>query len=399
MMASIAESVPDEKLDIAGAASIFFVMATGFLLPISTAGVNIVLPLAVIASVFAGDFKRHRNLVINNPIVWALLGFLATYLIGASYTIAPLDDVLVSLRKVGKLLYLPLLLPMFSCPRKRKTFFYAFIIAVFITGILGAAKFFFNLDIGSQFTSAAVFKSHIQTNFLMASTVYLLMVESETYTQRMRILVWVVVAIMTYYIWFLSPGRSGYIIYIVLMLFYSLQRYGFRSLFITFLLSIMLFYIAYGRMHEAQQDYEHYLIGNANSSVGQRIGFFSNTKNLIFEKPFLGWGTGSFKQVYAQKYGTSGPLATRNPHNEYAMIASQLGLMGIIALFTFFSVAWYKSCELPDKSCRIARAVILAISIGSLANSWLSDVTEGLFFAVFLAFCFAAATRSFEVKE
>ena len=63
--------------------------------------------------------------------------------------------------------------------------------------------------------------------------------------------------------------------------------------------------------------------------VGERLEFYRNTLAIIRDHPLLGVGTGGFAPAYAQSVQGTAMLPTRNPHNQYLLTASQLGLVGL----------------------------------------------------------------------
>jgi O-antigen ligase len=71
-----------------------------------------------------------------------------------------------------------------------------------------------------------------------------------------------------------------------------------------------------------------------------------------------------------------------HPHNEYLLMAAQLGIPGLVALLALFWVPWRLAPRLPLPHERmLARGIVLTIAVGSVFNCLLLDHTEGLFFA------------------
>ena len=87
-------------------------------------------------------------------------------------------------------------------------------------------------------------------------------------------------------------------------------------------------------------------------------------------------------------------LPTRNPHNQYLLTASQVGLVGLalLLLLVLTAVALRESAAGrtgPD----LARGLVLTIVVGSLFNSLLIDHTESMFFAWMSGLLYAGYAR------
>ncbi|OQA31077.1 MAG: O-Antigen ligase [Betaproteobacteria bacterium ADurb.Bin341] len=112
-----------------------------------------------------------------------------------------------------------------------------------------------------------------------------------------------------------------------------------------------------------------------------RLDFYGNSLGIIIENPVYGVGTGGFAKAYVAKAGPAAFVYTDNPHNEYLLLAVQLGLMGPLLLGALFVVAWKAAARLSPRDQHLLRALVVAMAGGCLFNSFLYDFTEGLFFA------------------
>ena len=121
---------------------------------------------------------------------------------------------------------------------------------------------------------------------------------------------------------------------------------------------------------------------SAYSSVGLRLEFYRNSLQIIRDHPLTGVGTGGFRQAYADQVRGTGRLAASNPHNEYLLIAVQVGVAGVLLLLYLFYVQWRDAPRLASPlETHLARGLVLAIAIGCMFNSFLLDHTEGLLYA------------------
>ena len=109
---------------------------------------------------------------------------------------------------------------------------------------------------------------------------------------------------------------------------------------------------------------------------------------MIAEKPLLGHGTGSFNAEYEHLLGVK-KFLVQNPHNEYLLIAVQLGLLGFVSYLGFLGSQYWVSRSLPRQEKWLAQGLLLTLMSTSLFNSPFLDHTEGHWFAVMIALCLA----------
>ena len=366
-----------------------------FILPISTTLTDVFLGLAVLCCLFAGDLGRKWQAVVQSRVGILFLIFFGLYIIGAIYSVGPWHDVSKSLLKDAKLLYGALLIPIFMDKKWRRYAVNALIVAMTITLALSYIKAFGIFDLGEKYSHAAVFKSHIQTNFLMAFFSYLLAIKIFD-DKRWRVLWAMLFVLAVYNAIFISLGRSGYFVFAALMGLLCWQRFSWKGVIIAIFALAALGFSAYnlsgGFKHRVDQivhNTQRYQQGHWDTSMGQRLSFYHNSVLLIKQHPVMGTGTGSFRSRYAN-IKPRPVMIIPNPHNEYLNVGVQLGAVGIAYLVFFFAMIWFASFSLPRKERHIAQATVMAIALGCLANSWLMDTTEGHFFAVFIALAFGA---------
>jgi O-antigen ligase len=111
------------------------------------------------------------------------------------------------------------------------------------------------------------------------------------------------------------------------------------------------------------------------------LEFYRNSLAIFRDHPIVGVGTGGFVKAYAEKVKDMGMMATTNPHDEYLMIATQLGAIGLTALLFMFYRQWRAAAKLNGYRRAMARGMLIAIAVGGLVSSTLMDHSEGLFYA------------------
>jgi O-antigen ligase len=139
------------------------------------------------------------------------------------------------------------------------------------------------------------------------------------------------------------------------------------------------------RLTLIQQEVQQWQVNEAakiDSSTGLRLEFYHNTMQIIAAHPLTGVGTGGFPRAYAKQVEGSGKIATRNPHNEFLLIAAQIGMLGLVVLLAMLWQQWRAAGKLDTPMEQaLARALVLTLATGCLVNSLLLDHTEGIFYA------------------
>ena len=369
-------------------------VATAFAIPLSTSLTGVLFVLTVGLFYLAGNWQDKIMFIFYNRIALYLLLFFSFFVVGMTYTTASLSDALAMLGKYDKLLFAVLLLPIFREERWRNYALNAFITAVGILLFFSYLKYFGVIKYGANYGPVEIFKGHIAFNFLMSFVAYLLLTKVAVARGWQRWALAGLLGLIVYNIFFMSIARSGYFVFIALVILFFFQRLRRREVFVALLGTAVLFTCVFifspvvkSRMADMISDIKEYNY-NKVTSVGLRMSFVKNSFHLIQEHPLFGTGTGSFKSEYA-KIQPSPIVKTHNPHNEYLHIGVQFGTVGIMLLLLNFIMQLRYSKYLPKPYRNIAQAVVLSIMIGSLANSWLLDTTQGHFYAFFIAVTFA----------
>jgi len=422
-------------------------------IPISTGITHLFLLSLIFFWFLEGDLKNKAFWVFKNPTTLLTLAFFMLFLIGSSYSKAPTDDIIELLDKMSKFLYIPFLLSLFVAKKLRRMATHAFIWTMVFVFCLVSVKYFgkISFPFGNKFTEACLFKNHIDTNLLMAYATFLIAhyaLQSRLF--GIRLLLYLLISVLTFYTWFMSDGRSGQVVFSVLSMLFFIQHFRWKGilwggLFVFLLITSSSFFSK--RFQERWKDnslqitrveivkpennlkaIEPVPIENiptvvesvkpANKlkrifpsfsdikllnkewrlelkndlSTKERLHFAKNTLKLIKQKPWIGYGTGSFKGIYKEQARENQWLTTSNPHNEYINVFFQLGILGLAAILFLFGKLFIMSFRLPILEQRFAQGILVAIGIGSLGNSWLMDFTPGYLFVLFVGICFAAYT-------
>ncbi len=378
-------------------------IALGASIPVSTALDGVLLVLILALWLLGADYREKFRLIRDNPVALAALWLLALVLAGTLYGHGPAREALNYAGKYADLLFIALLLPLFRDPERRRYGMIAFVAAMLVTlglsYLLGTGAIGQNRVIHGFAGNAFVFKNHIAQNILMAFAAFLFALKTRyAVSVRARVAFGVLAALAVYNVLFMVQGRTGYVILAVLIVYLCVGWLRWKGAAVAAAVLIVLGTAAYQgstalheRVDEAVQEYAQWHPGQGDeTSVGLRLGFYVNTLAVIRAHPLLGVGTGGFVEAYrAQVKGTS-MTPTTNPHNQYLLIAAELGLVGLASLLYLFFTQWRTAAALPTPFQRhLARGLVLTIMSGGLVNSLLIDHTERMFFAWMSALLFA----------
>ncbi|MFB3075170.1 MAG: O-antigen ligase family protein, partial [Candidatus Methylomirabilales bacterium] len=129
---------------------------------------------------------------------------------------------------------------------------------------------------------------------------------------------------------------------------------------------------------------------NEAGGLVMRLEWYQNSLAIVRDSPVFGVGTGGFASAFAEKGKNSRVPPTSNPHNEYLLIAVQLGVFGLAVLLYLFYTQWHLAADLPGLFERnLARGLVLTVMTTCLFNSSLLDHGEGIFYAWMSGLLFA----------
>ena len=140
-----------------------------------------------------------------------------------------------------------------------------------------------------------------------------------------------------------SGGRAGMVMFVVLCIALVFKRITARrtALMLCTALLPLVFFSAYNtsrffaeRIDSAVTDIRVF-DKNPNTSVGQRLVYWTTSFQLFIRNPVFGVGSGDFQKEYA-KIKPARWQATPdsyNPHNQFLMTAATIATLGVAALF------------------------------------------------------------------
>src|SRR3990167_1309803 len=273
-----------------------------FLAQISVSLMSIFFILSFLLVLFSNRWQFQWNNIVSNQAALSFWLLGALYIVGIFYSTATSHYIIKDLHKQHWLYITPFLIAFIADETWRKHMINAFLIAMSITLLLSMAKWIFHLNysaltklihVGPQ-ERASVFTHHIVQSYAMTIAAFIIAYRF-LFLEKNRALYLILFILMTIDILFMSKSKTGYLTFLILLLYASVVRFGWKSLFYTVFLSIFVvtaaFFLNAGlheRITKMVHDYQHYSQTKKLSSTTQRIEMIHIAEKMIRERPWFG---------------------------------------------------------------------------------------------------------------
>lgn len=206
-------------------------------------------------------------------------------------------------------------------------------------------------------------------------------------------------------VFFVFPGRTGHIVGITvvsLAIMWALpRRLRFGILLIPLVLLLALTATSSSvrsRLLAVGNEVQVFSqTGDNTSSSGTRLNLWHRSAQAIAERPWLGYGAGSWSQEYERienKYAIKNHLNwTGNPHQEFLLWGVELGAIGMALLGAIFLSIYRDSLPMERHIRQAVQSVLAALVVSCLFNSTLFDALIGDFFCVVLGLLLALGVQ------
>jgi len=375
--------------------SFYTTALTCLAIPLSTSFISIFSGLTVLFWLLSGKFLEFPKTLARHPQAAISIFLALLFCVGLIYTPVDLETGIDCLRKYRELFFIPIVLSIFfQRPKEAQFSLNAFLCGLVIL-MLGSYGIHFGVIPYERLGDSLIF--HITHSFFMAVLCFFAM--HRVFISRQYKFFWLLVVILaSLNLFFISPGRTGMFVYIVLAVLLLIQKLSWKKMIPGI---IAVFFLAGGlymgsenvstRVDMAIKEIKYYQPGKSRTSVGQRFDWYKDSIDLIKEKPVFGHGTGSFAYVQGKLIAGTKTKPTDNPHNEYLFIGVQLGLVGLAAYIALFFVQLLGSLNLNEQNKYLAQGVVISMAAGCLMNSFLFDSMQGHYYAFIIALCCSTA--------
>ena len=345
----------------------------------------------------SAQFLELPKTLIRNPVAASSMLLFLWFILGLSYTSANNNEALSMVMKYRELLFIPVFISFLTTEHYRNWVWKAFFVASLLTLFVSYLMYFGAIDLNNQ--GDPCFKNRISHGIFISFFAFYC-AHKACNNPGYKKLYLVLLVICLHNVFFVVPGRTGQLIFISLILLFAIQRFTNKQRLLT-VVGIALCLTLYmnlsdkaNRISEGIENTQAYLLPvpeQTESSMGLRYTFWKNSFKLIVEKPFFGHGTGSYSKEYKRLVDDE-RVVSKNPHNEFFLIAVQLGLVGLFIYIGFLVCQFYFANKLPSKEGWFAQGLLVSLIITSMFNSPLMDHNEGHWFATMIALCFAVSS-------
>ena len=310
-------------------------------IPLSIAVSNVTLILLTITIVLEGDLKNKIRKICSSKwmvsIITLILLYYLYWLIFGTYS-----DTLWILKRVSILWLLPVFYSTkFSYKTTQKAVF-VFLISMFISSVIAISENygFINLN-GDNWTWAAFLKYTDHNVFLALSILILIYAYYKVNLSSLIKNIFVFFLFVYLFSIFSEAGKTGQIALVLLIVVYIFQelRKNIKKLILSLSLLFMSVYLIYNSSENLQKRFEKEINMVLNKESSNRLLLLQYSVEIIKQKPFVGYGAGSFSDKFGAINEETKKIVRYNhktPHNNYLYIWMELGIFGLVALVSIF---------------------------------------------------------------
>jgi O-antigen ligase len=185
---------------------------------------------------------------------------------------------------------------------------------------------------------------------------------------------------------FVTSGRSGHVLLLILFGGAAVQQLAGRSRVAAVLALPLLAALAVGVSPMLQQRFgllveelRAPMASERLSAMGIRVVMWDVSWQMARERPLLGYGTGGFPAAYERalartSYSGWAATPTVDPHNQYLQVHLQAGIAGSAAFAWFLWAAFRQPAPRPYRQW--ATAMLLGWCVAGLATSVFTTFAE-----------------------
>ena len=345
--------------------------------------------------------RRHldtRNFPLGLAIALGI--YIGWEVVGLTYTDAPMAYALKSIFSDRKILYILPLALVFSDRPPKERFLSAFLLTSAAGLLLSyalklppvhsafVAHLSFNPEIDPAF-EFYVFRSHATQGMVFALSIFLsLWFAARQAAPAPRWAFYALAGAFLLNLATLTPGRSGYVAFLVLVVWAFAMWRGYKGVLIGFVAALALGALAfYGsqsvqiRLMQGVTEARSYQSSPDETSLGRRMVMYKTALDMIAENPVLGVGTGGFKQhfsaIAAKNYTGWRAIPFDDPHNQYLFILAENGLIGLLAFLAAIGMMLRYSLKGGSIYGKMAAGCVLAWCATSLFSGHFRTFPEG----------------------
>ena len=377
-----------DRLDLAAK---WLVVAIAFSVALPAAWVGIMSALFVIAWIASGKYAERWERIWNHRVATISLLLFVWMGITLLWNPAPLRPAADDWWHYRKLLLIPLAISVIDDPLWCKRIFIGFLTGFGVALVVSFLRWFGVMHDMGGVGPYAGFGGHTGFSTMLAFVSFAcIWLAREWPAQRWGWYALGVICVIN--LFFINTGRTGHFIFLALLPLLAYSRFRFTGIVIGIvgacLAAAALYFVSptvKERTDHMIADAQKFQKGEVKTNDGLRVGFWKHTIVLIKRHPVFGSGMGGFRPEYrelATSEGQSGDQITPNPHNEYLLVWSQTGIIGLAMLIWLWAAQWRYACTLGLKERYLTHGLLVAMIVGDSFNSFMLDNLEGYFYAM-----------------
>ncbi len=378
-------------------AGLVSILATCFFIPLSTSLMGLFAVLTLVFWIGSGRVLDYPRLILRNPVVFLSSLLFLLFALGLLYTPVPFREAVQTLTKYRGLLFIAAVIALLEGNDE----YIAKAENSFVTGsiilMLVSYAMYFSLIPSVKYGNSILF--HITHSYFMALLGFWSLqraIDSKHYRYF-----WLGILVLTVVnIYYINPGRTGMIIFFLLVLLTIFQRLSPKNALIGLLVLCAALAATYysspnlkSRTTAAISEIEHYHPEKSRTSLGQRFDWYYNSVELIETAPVFGHGTGSFSDLQSKLIKNRKTEPTDNPHNEYLFIGEQIGVFGLLVFIALLICQLVLANRMNLRQKYLVQGIVLAMAAGCTMNSFLFDSHQSHFYAFMSALYFVSRNR------
>ena len=351
--------------------NIFFILL-GFTFPLSISISSILIILLAILLLFQEDIRGKIKKVISSKWMISILALLFLYYISPLF-FGFFTDTSWVLKRVSLLLILPILYSFSFSQKTINLSVIAFLCSMFLSSVIALADNYEIIQFTKNWTWSA-FLQYTEHNVFLAIALllsfYTLFRVKLSLFNRNILLVFILTFLFSL---FTEGGKAGQLVFIIsIILFFIFHFKDKRTLMFFSVLSIFIFSVViYHSSPIVKKRFTHEIKSIRSAEPSFRNYLFIYSVDLIQENPIIGYGTGSFTDVFKEVNKSTKrtvDYSHKTPHNNYLYIWFELGIIGLIV---FMFIFYFQIKELLQKKDALFRVLFpLMYLIIMLADSY-----------------------------
>ena len=368
-------------------------IATAFSLPLSTTGQNITVAIFAVLALITLDVTRFIA-TLRSAAGYLPVALFALILIGVLWSVQPYGLAIRWISPYAKLLLIPLVMATAFTPRQTFQIACGFLAACVILLVLSWASLLWPSGPWHGFKSPGipVKDNAVQSGCFALCAFGLAIGTVRTWLQGDRRAIAMAALALLFFsdIFMVYLSKTGMLMAGSLLALLILHIWNWRPALAIVAPAILVGAIALWASAPAQQRLAemstdvHASDVGGTLSTGARLDFWSKAVGFVKDAPLLGHGTGSIKPLYQSLEATRpSPYgeATPDPHNQFLHVTLQVGLLGGLVLLAMW-VAHFRLFLQRDIISIMGQAIVLQNVVGSLFNSHLATVTQGMLYCL-----------------